>query len=170
MIYHDVSWFIMIYHDISRYIMIYRCFGWSQWQMSLSRQFLSNKTPHIPPILLETQLRRLAQIHLCTLINRTKHCSIIEDIIYMFHLINYIWFYCKRKGNKKEIISKIMMKAEESLTDFHATEGAPLYPRNWIPEIPLGVYSHSSNNSNNSSRASEGTTGGGECARALLGI
>ena len=46
MIYHDVSWFIMIYHDISRYIMIYRCFGWSQWQMSLSRQFLSNKTPH----------------------------------------------------------------------------------------------------------------------------
>ena len=43
MIYHDVSWFIMIYHDISRYIMIYRCFGWSQWQMSLSRQFLSNK-------------------------------------------------------------------------------------------------------------------------------
>ena len=56
MIYHDISWYflinhdisrcIMIYHDISRYIMIYRCFGWSQWQMSLSRQFLSNKTPH----------------------------------------------------------------------------------------------------------------------------
>ena len=57
-IYHDMSWYflinhdisrcIMIYHDISRYIMIYRCFGWSQWQMSLSRQFLSNKTPHKP--------------------------------------------------------------------------------------------------------------------------
>ena len=46
MIYHDLSRYIMIYHDISRYIMIYRCFGWSQWQMSLSRQFLSNKTPH----------------------------------------------------------------------------------------------------------------------------
>ena len=37
---------IMIYHDISRYIMIYCCFGWSQWRMSLSHWFLSNKTPH----------------------------------------------------------------------------------------------------------------------------
>ena len=46
----------------------------------------------------------------------------------MFNLLYYIWFYCKRKGNKKEIISKIMMKAEESLTDLYAREGAPVSP------------------------------------------
>ena len=28
----------------------------------------------------------------------------------MFHLVNYIWFYWKRKGNKEEIISKVVMK------------------------------------------------------------
>ena len=49
MIYHDVSWFIMIYHDISWYIMISHCFGWSQWRMSLSHWFLSNKSPHTFP-------------------------------------------------------------------------------------------------------------------------
>ena len=48
----------------------------------------------------------------------------------MIHLINYIWFYCKRKGDKDEIISKVMMKVKESLTYLYARRGTPAYPRN----------------------------------------
>ena len=51
--------------------------------------------------LLEAQLCRRTQIHSCTLRYHTKYCSIIENIIYIFSLDNYIWFYCKRKANKK---------------------------------------------------------------------
>ena len=43
----------------------------------------------------------------------------------MFHLVNYIWFYCKRKGDKDEIISKVMMKVKESLTYLYARRGTP---------------------------------------------
>ena len=43
----------------------------------------------------------------------------------MFSLVNYIWFYCKKKGNKDEIISKVMMKVKESLTYLYARRGTP---------------------------------------------
>ena len=43
----------------------------------------------------------------------------------MIHLFNYIWFYCKRKGNRDEIISKVMMKVKESLTYLYARRGTP---------------------------------------------
>ena len=43
----------------------------------------------------------------------------------MIHLFNYIWLYCKRKGNRDEIISKVMMKVKESLTYLYARRGTP---------------------------------------------
>ena len=68
MIYHDMSWYflinhdisrcIMIYHDLSRYIMISHCFGWSQWRMSLSHRFLSNKSPHRKVCIISAALNR----------------------------------------------------------------------------------------------------------------
>ena len=60
----------------------------------------------------------------------------------MIHLFNYIWFYCKRKENRDEIISKVMMKVKESLTYLYARRGTPgispeLNPRNSTGGIQL---------------------------------